>query len=299
MLVTGTTTTAPATGSIDCSGGCSYQIQVNQVWSQEPNGYNRTAEVKVPPTNSKLPVVIDLHGNGGNANVNRLGFLRKSIIVAPQGYERSWNILKEASKAPDVNFIDSLIKEISKIEQADMDAVNIVGTSNGAGMIMRLLIELKNPRPFKRVIPLVSHMLQDQYHDGDFWMPTNDDNGAINNFDQKVTPDSPGPEILYYHGTADGAVPYEGGRGVLGMMFLGAQATTFAFAKAFGFNGAQIADNAGIEVQSGVTKYEYNGASRVVHYKMLDMPHNAFAPIYRDYMHASLISAIEGINIKG
>merc|ERR1712142_579586 len=149
-LVIGTSTASPvaittAPGSIDCPTGCSYQIKVNQVLSQEPNGYDRTAEVKVPATNTKLPVVIDLHGMGGSANVNRMGFLHNSIIVAAQGYERSWNILMEKSKAPDVEFIKALIEEIAEIQQADMNAVNIIGTSNGAAMITRLLVELKNP----------------------------------------------------------------------------------------------------------------------------------------------------------
>merc|ERR1712142_497017 len=91
-LVIGTSTASPvaittAPGSIDCPTGCSYQIKVNQVWSQEPNGYDRTAEVKVPATNTKLPVVIDLHGSGGRANTRRMSkFLTQSIIVAAQGY---------------------------------------------------------------------------------------------------------------------------------------------------------------------------------------------------------------------
>jgi len=295
-LVIGTNTASPVavtTGSIDCPTGCSYQIKVNQAWSQEPNGYDRTAEVKVPATNTKLPVVIDLHGMGGSANVNRMGFLHSSIIVAAQGYERSWNILMEKSKAPDVKFIEALIEEIAEIQQADMNNVNIIGTSNGAAMITRLLIELKNPRKIKRVIPMVSHLLENQYHDGAYWMPTNDDNGRVTNYDLEVVPDSPGPEVLYFHGTADRTVPYEGGRS-LGMMFIGAQASTYAYAKAFGYNGGQIADEAGVAVQEGVTKYEYNGASRVVHYKMDDMPHNAFDPLYREFIQDFLISTIEG-----
>ena len=249
----------------------------------------------MPATNTKLPVVIDLHGMGGSANVNRMGFLHSSIIVAAQGYERSWNILMEKSKAPDVKFIKALIEEIAEIQQADMNNVNIIGTSNGAAMITRLLIELKNPRKIKRVIPMISNLLKNQYHNESFWMPTNDDDRKENNYDAMVVPDSPGPEILYFHGTADNTVPYNGGSGVNNNMFIGAQATAYAFAKAFGYNGDQIADEDGVVVQEGVTMYEYNGASRVVHYKMKDMPHNAFAPLYREFMKDFLINTIEGI----
>ena len=291
---TAASTSPPSTGSIDCSAGCDYQIKVNQTWSQEPNGYNRTADVFVPATSSKLPVVIDLHGSGGNARVQRMGdFLTKSVIIAAQGYANQWNIVKENTKAPDVAFMDELIKKVAEIQQADMDDVTIIGTSNGAGQISRMLIEMKNPRPFKRVIPMVSCMAQRQYHDGSFWMPSNDDNGAETTFDQAVIPDSPGPEIIYFHGTDDKTIPYEGGQS-LGLTFTGAQATAYAYAKAFGYTGAQIADNAGVTVQTGITKYEYNGASRVVHYKMQDMSHNAFDPLYSDFVKDFLQTTIEG-----
>lgn len=284
----------PTPGSIDCSSGCEIQLTVNQSWSQEPTGYLRTAEVKVPATSTKLPVVIDLHGSGGNANVNRMGkFLSNSIIVAAQGYANQWNIVKENTKAPDVQFMEKLIQEIAQIQQADMDDVTVIGTSNGAGMISRMLIEMKNPRPFKRVIPMVSHLTVNQYHDGSFWMPSNDDNGATTNYDDPVVPDSPAPEIIYFHGTDDKTIPYGGGQS-LGLTFLGSQETTYAYAKAFGFNGAQIADNAGVSVETGVTKYEYNGASRVVHYKMDGMSHNAFDPKYVDFVQGFIKTTIEG-----
>lgn len=134
---------AAANGSIDCTGGCEYQIKVPQVWAQEPNGYDRTAEVLVPASSTKLPVVIDLHGSGGHAMVQRLGhILRNSIIVAPQGYENQWNIVRERTKAPDVDFMLELLKQVAEIQQADMDDVTIVGTSNGAGLITRMLIEI-------------------------------------------------------------------------------------------------------------------------------------------------------------
>lgn len=281
---------------MDCPNGCEYQIKINQVWAQEPAGYDRTAEVKVPatPAGVRRPVVIDLHGSGGNANVNRMGsFLRNSIIVAAQGYQNQWNIVKERTKAPDVAFIGDLITKIGEIQQADMDDVTIIGTSNGAGLICRLLIETPNPRPFSRVIPMVSHMVENQYRDETFWQPSNQDNLDENVFDEAVVPASPGPEYIYFHGTADRTVPYEGGQS-LGVTFIGAQPTTYAFAKAFGFSGPQLADSEGVAVQSGVTKYEYNGASRVVHYKMEDMGHNAFDQLYRTFVQDLIKTTIEG-----
>ena len=112
-------------------------------------------------------------------------FLTNSIVVAAQGYSNQWNIVKEKTKAPDLEFMQKLIPEIAQIQQADMDDVTVIGTSNGAGMISRMLIEMENPLSMiKRVIPMVSHLTVYQYHDGSFWMPSNDDNGEVNNFDQ-------------------------------------------------------------------------------------------------------------------
>ena len=247
-------------------------------------------------------MVLYLHGSGGRADTRRFSkFLTESIIVAAQGYERQWNIVKERTKAPDVKFIEDLIPQIGRIEQADMDDVTVVGTSNGAGLISRILIEMKKPvEQIKRVIPMVSHMTVNQYRDGSFYMPSNDDSGEENNYDTKVTPHSPGPEVIYIHGTDDKAVPYTGGLS-LGVTFLGAQKTTFAYAQAFGFKGNQIADEDGETVQNqngvtqtGVTKYEYNGDSKVVHYKMKDMGHNAFDPLYSKFIEDLLKAAIEG-----
>jgi len=287
-------TTTPAQGTIDCSAGCQQTIKVMQTWSQEPNGYERTAEILVPASSTKLPVVIDLHGSGGNANLQRMSkFLTKSIIVAAQGYANQWNIVKENTKAPDVEFMERLIQEIGQYQQADMEDVTVIGTSNGAGMISRMLIEMKNPRAFKRVIPMVSCLTENQYHDGSFWMPSNDDNGSPTNFDIAVVPDSPGPEVIYFHGTEDATIPYYGGK-ALGLNFIGAQQTTYAYAQAFGFTGPQIADEDGETIQTGVTKYEYNGASKVVHYKMEGLGHNGFAAPYTDFTQDTIKAAIEG-----
>ena len=73
------------------------------------------------------------------------------MIVSAEGYERSWNIYREASKADDVHFILALIDKIGlEVPAADMNNVNIIGTSNGAGLLYRLIIETEADRPFKR-----------------------------------------------------------------------------------------------------------------------------------------------------
>ena len=69
-------------------------LSLSYSWPQEPNGYVRTAKVAIPETQpgEKVPVVFHLHGNGGQGNTHPFGnFLGDAcIIVAPDGYERSW-----------------------------------------------------------------------------------------------------------------------------------------------------------------------------------------------------------------
>lgn len=69
-------------------------LSLSYSWPQEPNGYVRTAKVAIPDTQpgEKVPVVFHLHGNGGQGNTHPFGnFLGDAcIIVAPDGYERSW-----------------------------------------------------------------------------------------------------------------------------------------------------------------------------------------------------------------
>jgi len=219
----------------------------------------------------KFPVVIDLHGNGGQGNLQRLGneFDDNIVLVAPDGYERSWNIIKEASKAPDVDFIIKLIAEVGmRYPQADMTDVTIVGTSNGAGLINRLLIEAPSPRPFHRVVPMVSMLGKWQYHDNEFYKLDN----TTQTYHQAIVPDKQAPEFIYLHGTEDGAVPYDGGIGVLGLEFWDAQGATFIWAQQWGEKGSKLADGDGVETSSGIFKYSYLGGS-VVHYKVVGAGH--------------------------
>ena len=88
-------------------------LSITYTWAQEPSGLERTAAVSIPTTTAgqKVPVVFHLHGkynihikyvfeklqwkclgNGGQGNTipfaNFIG--DDAIIVAPNGYERSW-----------------------------------------------------------------------------------------------------------------------------------------------------------------------------------------------------------------
>ena len=76
---------------------------ITQSWSQE-TAFKRLYYVSVPERadQQKFPVFIFLHGNGGNAKGAMHEFMRRHptmagryIMVFPNGYEASWNIVSE------------------------------------------------------------------------------------------------------------------------------------------------------------------------------------------------------------
>merc|ERR1712128_362963 len=277
---TGTTLPNPGSAAVELT------LSLDQTWSQEPAGYTRTAFVTVPATTAgqKVPVVFHLHGNGGQGNTIPVGSWLGDdcIIVAPNGYERSWNVYTEKSKADDVSFIIDLIAKIgAEIPAADMNNVNIIGTSNGAALTYRMLIETGADRPFRRAFPMVSSLISPQYHDDQFWAsPTLSEAGVTNVYDTAIVPVfADGFEYAHFHGTEDGALKYEGqspGPGFLGGAdVIAAQKTDYLWAKAMGFTGAQLADSAGVSIGSTdkpVEEYLYLDG-RVRHYKLVGEGH--------------------------
>merc|ERR1711863_68821 len=193
------------------SDGGTFEVTIVQSWSQETN-YARVTQVQVPPTTAgqKVPMVIDLHGNGGQGNLRRLSYLADgAVIVAPSGYERSWNVNNEGSKADDVSFILELISRVAEEHPAaDANNVNLVGTSNGAAIIYRLLIATGIDRPFHRVFPMVSSMISVQWRDGSFWKSPDT---LSNDYTIQTVPEfSDDFEYYHFHGTDDGTIAYEG-----------------------------------------------------------------------------------------
>jgi len=261
-------------------------LTISQTWSQEPNGYQRTAKLAIPETaaGEKVPVVLHLHGNGGQGATQPFGnFLGdKCIIVAPDGYERSWNVYTEKSKADDVQFILDLIAKMSvEVPQADMNNVNIAGTSNGAALTYQLLINTGADRPFKRAFPMVSSLIGPQYNNDQFWkFSTSAAAGSANNFDTPMVPTfSSDFEYAHFHGTNDGLIQYEGqnpGPALLNNAeVIAAQLTDYIWAKAMGYTGAQIPDADGVSVGTTAKpteEYKYlDGRCR--HYKLIDEGH--------------------------
>jgi len=246
-------------------------LNMTQSWPQA-TGYVRTAAVRVPNGTGPFPVVIMFHGNGGNDGfINSMGNRLDSVIrVAPNGYLNSWNISAEASQAPDVDFVRELIALINSHSNVDAGDVSLFGSSNGSGMVNRLLIELDGAA-FQKAVGFVSQMTTDMHNNGSFWFNAS----GNNNYDQMIAP-AVGRKICAISGDADPLIPYAGGNGV-GTTFMPALESIYRFAQLQGFSGTQIPFAAGVPGDGvnrhpDLVEYAYLGGD-VVHYRMVGGNH--------------------------
>ena len=128
------------------------EYKISQSWKQE-RSFERLYVVSVPEVRKgKRPVVIFLHGGGGNARGAFKGFMRRHramarhyIVICPEGYSRGWNIVSERSKADDRGFIEEIIKKVAECDNVQRENFSIIGSSNGAALVNQLAIECRLP----------------------------------------------------------------------------------------------------------------------------------------------------------
>jgi polyhydroxybutyrate depolymerase len=169
-------------------------------------GRERTYLLHLPPVydgKRLLPLVIVLHGGGGNAEgaVRMTGFSGKAdkegfVVVYPNGSGRlktrllTWNSGNCCGYAmdkdvDDVGFIGALIDELVNTRAIDPKRVYVTGMSNGGMMTYRLGCELSDK--IAAIAPVA---------------------GALNV--ENCQPSSP-VSVIIFHGTADEHVLYNGG----------------------------------------------------------------------------------------
>ena len=151
-------------------------------------------------TSKCYPILFALHGNGGQPDhfVSQFRDMIDEgdfIGIYPEGIERSWNLGKEASTANDTEFIESIADSLQFITNIDHQKRYVVGFSNGAGMAHTLGIESDY---FSAIVAVVTSLTIGN-------IPTNN---------------SSNPSVMQILGADDELIPYEGGEGAMGHVFL-------------------------------------------------------------------------------
>lgn len=169
-------------------------------------GERRSYVTHVPEVygkNLKMPLMIVLHGVGGNSEIamkmtrmNEVADENNFIVAYPNGtglfdnYVLSWNAggccnFIAPIGVDDVGFIQFVINEIAKEYNIDLERIYATGMSNGGMMTYRLGCELSET--FASIAPVSGSM-------------------DVEN----CAPKSLMP-IIVFHGTADETIPYLGG----------------------------------------------------------------------------------------
>jgi poly(3-hydroxybutyrate) depolymerase len=261
---------------------------IKQSWSQEKN-YARPYWVNVPELDDgeALPVIIFLHGNGGNARgLQRMVLNRypkvasQSITVFPEGYRESWNIVSERSKADDRAFVEAIIRELAERDDVKKNDFTIMGISNGAALVNQIAIETKLPN-IKNYISAVSPLNGFQYDGKNF-----KSRGEENDYEEVGKP-LVGKRLLNISGTNDPLVPYRGGPSKAipakggKLPFVDAEESIFMWAKQMGYGGKKLREPS--KVNGKIEVFSYLDGD-VVHFKVNDHGHNATQALSQDLL---------------
>lgn len=259
---------------------------ITQSWSQQRD-FKRPYYVSIPEQTGaeKLPVLIFLHGNGGNAKQAMKGFTRRRkriassfVMVFPQGYRESWNIISERSKADDLGFIEAIVHKLAAHENVERNNFTIMGNSNGAALVNQLAIESKLPHVCNYISGVSP--LNVWQHDGDHFKAKGDDNNY-----KAVAEPAKGKRLLNISGTEDHLVPYHGGLSKVipakdgKLAFVDAEKSTFLWAKQMGYEGELLSKPTKID---GALHYFSYLDGDVVHIKVTNEGHGAGGGISED-----------------
>ncbi|WP_151981239.1 alpha/beta hydrolase family esterase [Acinetobacter guerrae] len=166
------------------------------------DGMQRSYQLYIPSSarQSARPVVIALHGGGGNANQmlkrwQAIAQQQNFILVAPQGIGANskmgtWNAYGCCGQAMqkqvnDIQFIQAVLKDASQHALLDSHRIYVVGFSNGGMLTHQLAIHMGRQLA---AVAIVS--------------------GAL--FGDEATAKDAVP-ILIIHGEKDSVVPFQGG----------------------------------------------------------------------------------------
>ena len=261
---------------------------VSQSWSQETN-YERNALVQVPNTSSeKHPVIIFLHGAGGNAT----GILNtysnqfdNYIKVAMNGYLNKWNIKSEPTKADDIEFLNEIILQLKSFSNVDSQNITLLGHSNGAGIVLKALIELPE-NTFQNGIHIATQLTEDQYRNNKFWF----NEYPSDEYDIETSLPNRN-KIISFHGTNDTLIPYNGGYvNFLNSVFHGAHESAVYLANGMGYQNSILEGEGASTINPNIKEFAYLN-NKVIHYKVLNGSHGLSE--YKSDMETIILSHIE------
>ncbi len=224
----------------------------------EIDGLKREYWIYLPPALSsggslkKSPVLMMLHGGGGNAKqVYRwrgrawkdLAEKEGVILVFPQGLDKSWNdgrkskvIGAQKKSVDDVSFLSRLIDHVLDFYNGDASRVSVAGVSNGAMMTNRLACTV--PHQISSIAIVVGSLAEGLKE--------------TCRLDSKLS-------VLILNGTADPLVPYHGGAVTVGKGARGRVISTEAMAQFWAGNLGFDAKRDGFTIKKLANKAIFDG----------------------------------------
>eukprot|EP00427_Karlodinium_veneficum_P004016 CAMPEP_0169152564 /NCGR_PEP_ID=MMETSP1015-20121227/51577_1 /TAXON_ID=342587 /ORGANISM="Karlodinium micrum, Strain CCMP2283" /LENGTH=372 /DNA_ID=CAMNT_0009222359 /DNA_START=149 /DNA_END=1264 /DNA_ORIENTATION=+ len=241
---------------------------------------SRAYTVSVPTGSGPFPVLIALHGNGGSGSgavrlAENLGsdVTDRFIIVGPDGPQKSWNIVAESSTEDDVGYVGTtLLQHLASASNTNGNFA-LLGNSNGAALINRILIENDNSQ-IVAAITDVSQLNAEQYKSDNFMIggSTNEYNTPKNTLTKRT--------LLQLTGALDDIVPAAGGPSKIPgkdgakLSFIPWAESAYHYAKAYGYTGSQASTESGgvgddtyskvSYSMIGVEAYNFNNAGHAV-----------------------------------
>ena len=141
---------------LGCGGGWSYDGTLHRSQTLQHDGVERTYHLFEPDSTGERPLVLLLHGGGGQID-NHIGLGLHDwphqvwldiadedglFVVVPQGIDRHWNDCRadceRCGEQDDVGFLLGLLDEVAASYPVDTGRIYVTGESNGGFMTQRL-----------------------------------------------------------------------------------------------------------------------------------------------------------------
>ncbi len=164
----------------------------------EVNGVRRTYLLYVPPgqNGKRLPAFIMMHGSGSTdvqqerySNFDAFAQTHGLVVIYPNGIDKHWNdgrVIGHESAADDIGFMKAMLAEVTVQGLIDPKRVYAAGISNGGFMAQHMACVMSDALAGIAVV------------------------AASQPVDAACPSPRPMP-VIFFHGTADKFVPFNGG----------------------------------------------------------------------------------------